>query len=88
MFRFDVSRKGTRTWEPDNVYLMDPVTLVNARFTFFSNRQWNVTAWANNLFDHRYYADFNSGPFSFRPNRDTAVHAPGRRYGVDFRYDF
>jgi len=88
MFRFDVSRKGTRTWEPDNVYLMDPVTLVNTRFTFFSNRQWNVTAWANNLFDHRYYADFNSGPFSFRPNRDTAVHAPGRRYGVDFRYDF
>jgi len=87
MFRFDVSRKGTRTWEADNLYLMDPVTLVNTRVTFFSNSQWNVTAWVNNLFNHHYYADFNSNNFSFT-GIDAAVQAPGRRYGLDFRYNF
>jgi len=87
MFRFDVSRKGTRTWEPDNIYLMDPVTLVNTRFTFFSNSQWNMTVWATNLFDHHYYGDFNSNSYSFS-GRDSAVQAPGRRYGMDFRYNF
>jgi len=87
MYRFDVSRNGRRTWEADNVYLMDPVTLVNTRFTFFSNRKWNLTAWASNLFNHRYYADFSSEPFSGLGG-DIAQHAAGRRFGVDFRYDF
>jgi len=55
MFRFDVSRNGTKTWEADNLYLMDPVTLVNTRLTFFSNSKWHLTAWATNLFNHHYY---------------------------------
>jgi len=87
MYRFDVSRNGTRTWEADNLYLMDPVTLVNTRLIFFSNSQWNLTVWASNLFNHRYYADFSSEPFSGLGG-DIAQHAAGRRYGVDFRYDF
>jgi len=87
MYRFDVSRNGTRTWEADNLYLMDPVTLVNTRLTFFSNSKWNVTAWATNLFNHRYYADFSSEPFSGLGG-DIAQHAAGRRYGLDLRYDF
>jgi len=88
MFRFDVSRNGTRTWEADNVYKMDPVTLVNTRFTFFSNSRWNLTMWASNLFDHHYYADFTSNSFFDIGGFDVGVPAPGRRFGVDFRYDF
>jgi len=87
MFRFDVSRKGTRTWEADNLYLMDPVTLVNTRFTFFGNGRWNLTAWASNLFNHRYYTDFNSDGFGGL-GHDLGFPAPGRRFGLDFRYDF
>jgi len=87
MFRFDVSRNGTKTWEADNLYLMDPVTLVNTRFTFFSNSKWHLTAWASNLFNHHYYADFSSNAFGGL-GRDIGFPAPGRRYGLDFRYDF
>jgi len=87
MFRFDVSRNGTKTWEADNLYLMDPVTLVNTRLTFFSNSKWNLTAWATNLFNHHYYADFSSNAFGGL-GRDIGFPAPGRRFGLDFRYDF
>jgi len=88
MLRVDVSRNGERTWEADNVYKMDPVTLVNTRFTFFSNSRWNLTAWASNLFNHHYYADFTSNSFFDIGGYDVGVPAPGRRYGLDLRYDF
>jgi len=87
MFRFDVSRNGRRTWEADNAYIRDPVTLVNTRFTFFSNRQWNLTGFVNNLFNHRYYSDFASWPFNTLA-RDRGSLAAGRRYGIEMRYDF
>jgi len=87
MFRFDLQRNGKRTWEADNFHIMDEVTLVNARFTFFSNSRWNLTAWASNLFNHQYYTDFVSSDFSGL-GRDLGFNAPGRRYGLDLRYDF
>jgi len=87
MFRFDVERNGKRTWEADNFQIMDEVTLVNARFTFFGHARWNLTAWGTNLFNHRYYNDFISTDFTGL-GRDIAFHAPGRRYGLDLRYDF
>jgi len=87
MARFDIERNGKRTWEADNFHIMDEVTLVNARFTFFGHRRWNLTAWATNLFNHRYYTDFISTDFTGL-GRDLGFHAPGRRYGLDLRYDF
>jgi len=87
MFRFDISRNGSRTWEADNTYIRDPVTLVNTRFTFFSNSQWNLTGFVNNLFNHRYYSDFASWPFNTLA-RDRGSLAAGRRYGIEMRYDF
>jgi len=87
MFRFDVSRNGTRTWESDNLYLRDPITLINSRFSFFSNQRWNLTLWVNNLLNRRYYGDLTSNNFSGF-GRDVVFPAPGRRYGLDFRYDF
>jgi len=87
MFRFDVSRVGERVWEADNLYRRNPVTLANTRMTVFSNSQWNLTAWATNLFNRHYYGHFESNAFGGL-GRDIATHAPGRRFGVDFRYDF
>ncbi|HEY0233363.1 MAG TPA: TonB-dependent receptor [Dokdonella sp.] len=87
MFRFDVSRKGPRSWEPDNVDIMDPVTLVNARFTYFGGDQWNLSAWATNLLDHHYYGDYTPASFNGL-SRDVAFPAQGRHFGVDFRYEF
>jgi len=87
MFRFDIERNGKRTWEADNFHIMDAVTLVNARFTFFSQGRWNLTAWGSNLFNHRYYTDFISSDFSGL-GRDLGFNAQGRRYGLDMRYDF
>jgi len=87
MFRFDVQRNGKRTWEADNFHVMDEVTLVNARFTFFGHGRWNLTAWGTNLFNHLYYTDFVSSDFSGL-GRDLGFNAPGRRYGLDLRYDF
>jgi len=87
MFRFDIERNGKRTWEADNFHIMDEVTLVNARFTFFGNGRWNLTAWGSNLLNHHYYSDFISNDFTGL-GRDIAFNAPGRRYGLDLRYDF
>lgn len=87
MFRFDVSRKGPRTWEADNVAIMNPVTLVNARFTYFGGDRWNLTAWTTNLLNHHYYGDFGSTTFTGLPV-DIASPAQGRHFGVDYRYDF
>lgn len=87
MFRADVSRQGPRTWEPDNLYVMSPVTLVDARFTYFGGDHWSATLWARNLFNHRYYADFVPAAFSGL-GEDIASLAQGRQYGIDFRYDF
>ena len=41
---------------------------------------WSVTAWAKNLTDKKYNAEFSPGGFLFR--------ALPRRYGVDFNYRF
>jgi len=87
MVRVDASRVGTRTWESDNLYLRDPVTLINTRFTVFSQQQWNLTLWAENLQNRRYYGDLTSDNFSGF-GRDVMFPAPGRRYGVELRYDF
>ena len=87
MFRADVSREGPRTWEPDNLYVMSPVTLVNARFTYFASDRWSVTLWTRNLFNHRYYADFVPAAFSGL-GEDIASPAQGRSYGINVRYEF
>lgn len=86
MFRFDVARRGARTWEPDNLDIMDPVTLVNARFTLFPAEHWTLSLWADNLLDHRYYGDFVPSTFSGL-GRDVAFPAERRRFGVEFRWD-
>ena len=77
--RADFERRGTQFWDPDNSSARDDVDLINARFGFEGDR-WEVTAWARNLADEEYLAEFVLGGF--------VQLAPPRSYGLDFTYNF
>ncbi len=74
LLRIDYRRIGRTWWEPFNTTSRDPVDLVDARagLTFSGV---SVTAFAQNLFDETYNAEFSPGGFVFR--------ARPRRYGIE-----
>ena len=86
MFRIDYERRGDKYWHPDNVDVMDPVSLLNARIGIGSEN-WNLTLWGRNLTDEFYFEDFNAQPFTGLPWNIGWANRP-RSYGIDFRYDF
>jgi iron complex outermembrane recepter protein len=77
--RADWQRIGRTWWEPYNLTSRDPISLLDARFGV-EGEQWSATAWAKNLNNERYNAEFSPGGFLFR--------ALPRRYGVEFQYKF
>jgi len=77
--RLDYRRIGRTWWEPFNTTSRDPVDLVDGRLGIkFDGIA--ITAFAQNLFDKTYNAEFSPGGFVFR--------ARPRRFGVEVRYDF
>ncbi len=84
--RLDFERRGDKYWHTDNVDVMEPVNLLNARVGI-GNDNWNITLWGRNLTDEVYYEDFNAQPFSGLPWNIGFLNRP-RSYGIDFRYDF
>jgi iron complex outermembrane receptor protein len=68
----------------------DPVDLVNLRIGV-EQGAWTLTAWARNLFDHEYNAEWSPGP-QFFPNpgqtNNFVFKALPRVWGVDFVYRF
>ena len=77
--RADYRRIGRTWWEPFNTTSRDPVDLVDARLGIKIDNL-AITAFAQNLFDKTYNAEFSPGGFVFR--------ARPRRFGVEVRYDF
>ena len=79
LLRIDYRRTGKTWWEPFNTTVRQPVDIVDARagVTFDGI---SVTAFAANLFDETYNAEFSPGGFVFR--------ARPRRYGVEIGYKF
>ena len=77
--RVDYRRVGRTWWEPFNTTSRDPVDLVDARLGIKVDNI-AITAFAQNLFDKIYNAEFSPGGFVFR--------ARPRRFGVQVRYDF
>ena len=75
---------------PDNFTERDPVDLLNLRARA-RERAWSVTAWAKNLTDEDYNAEWSPGPLFF-PNpgytNNFVFKALPRRWGVDFAYRF
>ncbi|MCX9146101.1 TonB-dependent receptor [Erythrobacter sp. WG] len=80
LLRIDYRRIGRTWWEPFNTTSRDPVDLVDARAGVTFAGGIAVTAFAQNLFDEIYNAEFSPGGFVFR--------ARPRRYGVEIGYKF
>ncbi len=86
MLRIDFERRGDKYWHPDNVDVMEPVNLLNARIGIGSGN-WNLVLWGKNLTDEFYYEDFNAQAFTGLPWNIGFATRP-RSYGIEFRYDF
>ena len=90
VFRVDYERIGPTYWYPDNFTVRDPVNLVNLRVGV-EQGAWSLTAWAKNLFDEKYNAEWSPGP-QFFPNpgetNNFVFKALPRVWGVDFVYRF
>ena len=79
VLRLDYQFIGRTWWDPYDLTSRDPVNLLNLRAGLNADR-WSVTAWAKNLTDKIYNAEFSTGGFLWR--------APPRRYGVDLTFKF
>src|SRR5690606_5784559 len=79
LLRVDYRRTGRTWWEPYNTTVRDPVNLVNARVGV-EGSNWGLFAFANNLFDEEYNAEFSPGGFVFK--------ARPRIYGAEVKYSF
>jgi iron complex outermembrane receptor protein len=79
LLRIDYRRTGKTWWEPFNTTVRNPVDIVDARagVTFDGV---SITAFAANLFDETYNAEFSPGGFVFR--------ARPARYGLEIGYKF
>jgi iron complex outermembrane receptor protein len=88
--RTDLDVTGPTWFYPDNVTERDTVSLVNLRVGLDS-KSWSVTAWAKNLTDEDYNAEWSPGP-KFFPNpgytNNFVFKALPRRWGVDLAYRF
>ncbi len=77
--RVDYQRIGNTWWDLENSTVRKPVDLVDARLSVEWD-DWTVTAWAKNLTDKQYNAEFSPGGFVFK--------AKPRRYGLDISRSF
>ncbi|MDC8755627.1 TonB-dependent receptor [Erythrobacter sp. sf7] len=80
LLRIDYRRTGKTWWEPFNTTVRNPVDIVDARAGVKLDSGVSVTAFAQNLFNEVYNAEFSPGGFVFR--------ARPRRYGVEIGYKF
>ena len=88
--RTDLDVTGPTWFYPDNFTERDTVTLLNLRLGL-ENGPWAITAWAKNLTDEDYNAEWSPGP-QFFPNpgysNNFVFKALPRRWGVDVSYRF
>ncbi|WP_308910286.1 TonB-dependent receptor [Pseudokordiimonas caeni] len=79
IMRVDYQRIGKTFWDVENSTVRRPVDLVDARIGVEWN-DWSLTAWARNLFDERYNAEYSPGGFVFK--------AKPARYGIELSKRF
>jgi iron complex outermembrane receptor protein len=88
--RTDLDVTGPTWFYPDNFTKRDTVSLLNLRVGLDS-KSWSVTAWAKNLTDEDYNAEWSPGP-QFFPNpgysNNFVFKGMPRRWGVDLAYRF
>ena len=90
VIRADFERIGPTYWYPDNFTRRRPIDLLNLRLGV-EQGAWSLTAWARNLFNIKYNAEWSPGP-QFFPNpgysNNFVFKAQPRVWGVDFNYRF
>jgi iron complex outermembrane receptor protein len=79
LLRVDYRRTGRTWWDVANSTVRDPVHLVDAR-AGARGTNWGLFAFAKNLFDEEYNAEFSPGGFVFK--------ARPRVYGVEASLEF
>ncbi len=88
--RADLDVTGPTWFYPDNFTERDTVNVLNLRVGL-DGESWSVTAWAKNLTDEDYNAEWSPGP-QFFPNpgytNNFVFKALPRRWGVDLAYRF
>jgi iron complex outermembrane receptor protein len=88
--RADLDMTGPTWFYPDNFTERDTINVLNLRVGLDSD-SWSVTAWAKNLNDEDYNAEWSPGP-QFFPNpgytNNFVFKALPRRWGVDLAYRF
>ena len=88
--RTDLDVTGPTWFYPDNFTKRDTVSVLNLRVGLDS-KSWSVTAWAKNLTDEDYNAEWSPGP-QFFPSpgytNNFVFKALPRRWGVDLAYRF
>ncbi|HEY5809245.1 MAG TPA: TonB-dependent receptor [Povalibacter sp.] len=88
--RADLDVTGPTWFYPDNFTERDTINVLNLRAGIDSG-SWSFTAWARNLTDEEYNAEWSPGP-QFFPNPGYANNfvfkALPRRWGVDIAYRF
>lgn len=88
--RTDLDVTGPTWFYPDNFTKRDTLSLVNLRVGLDS-KSWSVTAWAKNLTDEDYNAEWSPGP-QFFPSpgytNNFVFKGMPRRWGVDLAYRF
>ena len=77
--RVDWQKLGPTWWDPANLTVRDPVSLVNLR-AGVEGAKWSVNAWSKNLTNKKYNAEFSPGGFLFP--------AEPRTYGLEFMRRF
>nr|VFJ64990.1 MAG: iron complex outermembrane recepter protein [Candidatus Kentron sp. FW] len=88
--RFDMERRGTKYWYPDNIEHQKPINLLNARLTL-QQGDFQMSFWGKNLGDERYYVEYFDGGNVLNPPgtfEDSGALGQPRSFGVDVRYDF
>jgi iron complex outermembrane receptor protein len=77
--RVDYRRVGRTWWDVQNSTVRRPVDLVDTRLGV-EGHNWSLTAFAENLFNEKYNAEFSPGGFVFK--------ARPRRYGAELMFRF
>ena len=88
--RADLDVTGPTWFYPDNFTERDSISVLNLR-AGVTGAAWSVTAWAKNLNDEEYNAEWSPGP-QFFPNpgytNNFVFKALPQRWGVDLAYRF
>lgn len=79
LLRIDYRRTGRTWWDVPNSTVRNPIDLVDAR-AGVTRSNWGLFAFAKNLFNEEYNAEFSPGGFVFK--------ARPRVYGVEASFEF